>query len=91
MIRQNVTKVTRSPINAKRWCLDLACGHELWVTATRRPASKTAVCERCDSHIEDGTMGGAPAERDTRTGRIEMGPEVTKRAAKRARVLGGGQ
>lgn len=78
--RQNVTGVTRSPLNAARWCLDLACGHQSWVTSDRRPTAKTAVC-----HIEEGTMGGSPAERDTRTGTIEQGPEVTRRAAKRAR------
>lgn len=32
-----VLRVTQSPMNPKRWCFDLACGHEKWVTASCRP------------------------------------------------------
>jgi hypothetical protein len=39
-----VLRVTLSPLNNRRWCLGLACGHELWVTAKRRPTRRTAVC-----------------------------------------------
>ncbi len=83
---QTVTRIAQSPMSASRWCLDLACGHEVWVTATRKPQRKQATCERCDSHIEEGAMGGQPAERDARTGALEMGPEVTRRAEKRKRA-----
>ena len=80
---QTVTRVTQSPLNTSRWCLDLACGHEVWMTANQKPRRKQATCARCDSHVEEGTVAGQPAERDTRTGSIEMGPEVTRRAEKR--------
>lgn len=30
---QIITGIAQSPMNASRWCLDLACGHEIGVTA----------------------------------------------------------
>lgn len=42
-----VKRITQSVLNPVRWCLDLECGHETWVTANRRPTRKTAKCERC--------------------------------------------
>jgi hypothetical protein len=39
--------VDRSPMNAKRWCLTLQCGHETWVSAVRKPKTKTAACSAC--------------------------------------------
>jgi hypothetical protein len=42
-----VQRVDQSPMNAKRWCLTLSCGHEVWVTANRKPARMKAECERC--------------------------------------------
>lgn len=42
-----VVRITQSPLNAKRWSLDLNCGHEVWVTARRRPTRKFAPCESC--------------------------------------------
>lgn len=44
---QNVTRVTQSPMNALRWVLDLACGHEVYATSKRRPTRKKAACEKC--------------------------------------------
>jgi hypothetical protein len=41
-----VTAVHQSPMNPKQWLLQLECGHELWVTSTRRPKAKTAKCPR---------------------------------------------
>lgn len=43
----SVVRVDQSPMNPKQWALTLACGHESWVTASKRPARKTATCERC--------------------------------------------
>lgn len=39
-----IERVDRSPMNPKRWCLELACGHEIWVTAARRPTHQTMEC-----------------------------------------------
>lgn len=75
---KTVLRATQAPANASRWCLDLACGHEVWVTATRRPRQKQAACERCDALIEEGTVREQPAERDARTGIIGMRPEVSR-------------
>lgn len=43
----SVVRVNQSPMNPKRWCLTLSCKHEMWVTATKRPARKTAYCHKC--------------------------------------------
>ena len=48
MSTQNVTRGTRSPMNALRWVLDLACGHEVFVTSKSRPRRAKAKCERCE-------------------------------------------
>lgn len=39
-----VVRVDRSPINSKRWCLTLDCGHEIWKTSAKRPTAQTADC-----------------------------------------------
>lgn len=39
--------VDQSPLNAKRWLLTLACGHGLYVTASRKPTRKTTKCHQC--------------------------------------------
>lgn len=36
-----------SPLNAQRWSLALSCGHDVWVTAKRKPARKTMYCTTC--------------------------------------------
>ncbi len=46
-LKKRVLRVTQSPMNKRRWILDLECGHELWVTSLRRPKAQTAKCERC--------------------------------------------
>lgn len=79
-----VTYIDRSPMNPKRWCVQLECGHEHWTTADRRPKTKSLRCARCTDGVEFGTMLGGPAERDKR-GTIEAGPHVTERAARRNR------
>jgi hypothetical protein len=45
--RAKVESVTQSPMNGRRWLLQLDCGHELWLTATSRPQRKTAICLKC--------------------------------------------
>jgi hypothetical protein len=42
-----VRRVDQSPMNAKRWCLTLNCGHEVWVTASRRPSRMKQECTIC--------------------------------------------
>jgi hypothetical protein len=42
-----VTRVTQSPMNALRWVLDLACGHEAFVTSKSKPRRTKAKCEKC--------------------------------------------
>lgn len=42
-----VRSVERSPMNARRWFVSLACGHGVWLTASRRPARKTMGCSTC--------------------------------------------
>ena len=43
-----VTRIDQSPMNAQRWCLQLSCGHEEWITAKRRPNKETFRCSRCE-------------------------------------------
>ena len=47
MVKRKVIRITRSPLNARRWCCDLDCGHEVWVTGNRRPTSETLSCPEC--------------------------------------------
>lgn len=44
---RNVERIDRSPMNAKRWLMLLDCGHEVWTTAVRRPARRSAPCPEC--------------------------------------------
>lgn len=44
-----VIAIDRSPMNAKRWSLTLSCGHEIWMTSSRKPKTKTAKCEKCEA------------------------------------------
>jgi hypothetical protein len=43
---QRVTSVKQSPLNSRRWCLSLECGHEVWITAENKPRRKFAPCSR---------------------------------------------
>ena len=45
MVEKRVTSATQSPMNALRWSCELECGHEAWVTRTRKP--KRAACGIC--------------------------------------------
>lgn len=42
-----IETVKQSPLNALRWCLQLDCGHDQWVTAKSRPTRRTIRCSRC--------------------------------------------
>jgi hypothetical protein len=42
-----VRRVVQSPMNPRQWCLELACGHDVWVTAGRKPKAKTNHCPIC--------------------------------------------
>lgn len=42
-----VQRVTQSPLNPKQWCLDLQCGHHVWVTSKSRPQRMKATCTTC--------------------------------------------
>ena len=42
-----VESVKQSPMNEERWCLQLDCGHDEWVTSARRPTRQMIRCSRC--------------------------------------------
>jgi len=45
-----IVRVDCSPMNAKRWAIELGCGHEIWVSADRKPKIATVVvCSNCAS------------------------------------------
>jgi len=43
-MKQRVERIDPSPMNRLRWCLQLACGHERWVTAKKQPTIRFAEC-----------------------------------------------
>lgn len=46
---RSVVRVDVSPMNPKRWCAQLSCGHEVWVTAKQKPKRKVMSCSTCVS------------------------------------------
>lgn len=44
-LTKRVVRADKSPMNAKRWCCELECGHETWVTRSSKP--KRAACDKC--------------------------------------------
>ena len=50
--KRQVLSVHQSPMNSRRWCLSLACGHEAWVTRLKRPTAKFVPCEGCKKESE---------------------------------------
>ena len=60
-IRSECVRVTQSPMNPKRWCLDLACHHESWVTAGRIPkkVGKRVKCQICTLNAIQARQGGS--------------------------------
>lgn len=43
-----VVRADQSPLNKKQWCLELDCGHEVWVTSRGKPTRETAYCYHID-------------------------------------------
>jgi hypothetical protein len=41
---RSVVRVTQSPVNPQKWCLDLSCGHEKWVRGKRKPSKRVVPC-----------------------------------------------
>ena len=35
--KKRVSRIVQSPMNPLRWCYELECGHDVWVTMKRRP------------------------------------------------------
>lgn len=51
--RLQIVQSTQSPMNPKRWLATLACGHEQWISRSRRPAAgATVVCPECPEKSE---------------------------------------
>jgi hypothetical protein len=46
-----IENVKQSPMNGKRWCCQLDCGHDEWITATRRPTRTTLRCGKCADNL----------------------------------------
>lgn len=49
-MKSRVESVKQSPLNPRRWCLQLDCGHDEWVTANRRPQRIEQRCSKCLEH-----------------------------------------
>lgn len=43
-MKRKVLRIVQSPMNPQRWCLELDCGHEEWVTAKARPKRTYTNC-----------------------------------------------
>jgi hypothetical protein len=48
-----VVRIDRSPMNKRRWCLELECGHEEWITSSRRPTREFTICCKCRAIDEE--------------------------------------
>jgi transcription elongation factor Elf1 len=55
-VTTKVISVKQSPLNTLQWCIGLACGHDQWVTAKRRPTRKTLRCNRCRTLAQSGYL-----------------------------------
>lgn len=55
--KRDVVRVTQSPMNKKRWSIDLSCGHEVWVTRSKKPTAKTMVCNECAKKTAEEMKG----------------------------------
>lgn len=56
-ITRAVVRVTQSPMNSKRWCLELDCGHDVWVTASRKPKTCREPCVSCEMRAKGSPRG----------------------------------
>ena len=50
--KRKVVSITQSPMNNKRWCLELECGHDVWITSKSHPKRNTEKCTTCDREEE---------------------------------------
>jgi hypothetical protein len=55
-VMSTVLRMTQSPLNKHRWSLDLSCGHETWITTTRRPTRVKLRCFKCEE-VGNGEHG----------------------------------
>jgi hypothetical protein len=44
---RQVVRVNQSPMNPLRWCIELSCRHEVWVTRKSKPKVKVMSCAEC--------------------------------------------
>lgn len=51
MVNAKAVRVDQSPMNKERWCILYECGHEVWVTAKRKPGIKKRICQECDKKL----------------------------------------
>lgn len=47
LVERRVVRIDRSPMNPKRWCFTLECGHEVWQSWTRKPKRTIMACDAC--------------------------------------------
>lgn len=47
VLASRVESVRQSPLNERVWVLALDCGHDVSITANRRPQRKMIVCWKC--------------------------------------------
>ena len=52
-----IESIKQSPLNAMRWCCQLDCGHDQWITARRRPTRQHLVCYTCAAHAKAAKKG----------------------------------
>lgn len=51
--KNRVVSVKQSPLNPLRWCLQLDCGHDVWITSKKKPLRVANPCERCKDERKD--------------------------------------
>jgi hypothetical protein len=44
---RQVTRIDQSPMNPKQWCVQLSCGHDIYVTRAKKPKMKFHSCDKC--------------------------------------------
>lgn len=74
---KRVVSAKQSPLNARRWCLGLECGHDVWVTRTVRPQVVL------DPFMGSGTTGVACMELGRQFVGVEINPDHFKAACQR--------
>ena len=53
-MKTTVVRSDQSPMNERRWCVELSCGHETWLTSARRPkVGKAVECAVCAEKPKD--------------------------------------